>query len=142
MITLLASIAGFIGSLLPEIVKYFQMKNNHKHQLDLANIQMKYLQKNSELEIVKIQESINAKLYNNYNCNIRIIDAINGSVRPILAYGFFVIYILIKFVQFKSIYFSYDLFTYIDKIWNDEDQAIFAGIISFYFGQRTFRHKY
>ena len=27
----------------------------------------------------------------------------------------------------------------LEIIWNNEDQAIFAGIISFYFGQRSFR---
>ena len=34
---------------------------------------------------------------------------------------------------------TYDLFQHcIEIIWNTDDQAIFASIISFYFGQRTF----
>ena len=33
MITLLASIAGFISSIIPEIVKYFKDANDKKHEL-------------------------------------------------------------------------------------------------------------
>jgi hypothetical protein len=55
-------------------------------------------------------------------------------------------YLGIKILQYKSIE-SYDghLLEYLQILWTLDDQAIFAGIISFYFGQRTFskvwRHK-
>ncbi len=49
--------------------------------------------------------------------------------RPVIAYSFFILYALVKVMQFSA-----------DMpwlLWTAEDQAIFAGIISFYFGQRA-----
>ena len=39
MITLLASIAGFITSIVPEIIKYFKDINDKKHELDILEKQ-------------------------------------------------------------------------------------------------------
>ena len=58
-------------------------------------------------------------------------------MRPVLAYAFFAIYSFIKFLQYKIVIASAAIYEVIDILWNVDDQAIFAGIISFYFGQRT-----
>ena len=42
MITLLASIAGFISSIIPEIVKYFKDANDKKHELAIVEKQIEY----------------------------------------------------------------------------------------------------
>ena len=64
-------------------------------------------------------------------------DALNGSVRPVLAYSFFFIYTYIKFLQYNLIIISIDINDVFHILWSLEDQAIFASIISFYFGQRA-----
>ena len=38
MITLLASIAGFISSIIPEIIKYFKDINDKKHELNILDV--------------------------------------------------------------------------------------------------------
>ncbi|XVN43334.1 MAG: hypothetical protein RCG15_03420 [Candidatus Rickettsia vulgarisii] len=43
-----------------------------------------------------------------------------------------------KYLQYKTIKNTTALIEYIDILWNIDDQAILAGIISFYFGQRMF----
>ena len=68
-------------------------------------------------------------LYRTYSTGIRWVDALNGTVRPVIAYSFFILYALVKVMQFSA-----DLPW---LLWTAEDQAIFAGIISFYFGQRA-----
>ncbi|MCP5369220.1 MAG: hypothetical protein H6909_00800 [Rickettsiaceae bacterium] len=143
MITLLASMAGFISSIIPEIIKYFKDINDKKHELNIFDKQIKYNRigvKNS-LEEIKLSQDMleQAALYNTYNTNIKWIDALNGSVRPVLAYSFFMMYIGVKYLQYKALSTSSHLIEYIDIIWSIDDQAIFAGIISFYYGQRTFR---
>ncbi|WP_017208479.1 hypothetical protein [Rickettsia australis] len=55
-----------------------------------------------------------------------------------LAYSFFAMYGGVNYVQYKSLKSSALLVEYLDILWSIEDQTIFAGIISFYFGQRTF----
>ena len=144
MITLLASIAGFISSIIPEIIKYFKDINDKKHELDILEKQIQYskMDQARSLEEIHISRDIleNASLYSTYTTEIKWVDMLNGSVRPILAYSFFLMYMWVKYLQYKAISTSAHLIEHLDVIWNVDDQAIFAGIISFYYGQRTFRH--
>jgi len=48
-------------------------------------------------------------------------------------------YMSIKYLQYQAISASAHVIEHLEIIWNIDDQAIFAGIISFYYGQRTFR---
>ncbi len=141
MITLLASMAGFISSLIPEILKYFLDKNDKKHEVQLLEYQIK-LQKighdNRLEEIIALGSTEEVRsLYKTYKTGICWVDALNGSVRPVLAYAFFGLYTFIKFLQYQVIAAAVNMLDVIDILWNVDDQAIFAGIISFYFGQRA-----
>lgn len=140
MITLLASLTGFIGSLIPELLKYFIDKNDKKHELEILKQQIKISsagidERMSEIKTIADISEIKA-LYATYNSGIKFIDALNGSVRPVLAYGFFVLYATIKIMQFLMLP-EITSIVYIESLWSLEDQSIFAGIISFYFGNRA-----
>ncbi|MBL0320122.1 MAG: hypothetical protein IPP74_12675 [Alphaproteobacteria bacterium] len=85
----------------------------------------------NRLEEIQVNADIaeSQALYKTYNVGIRWVDALNGTVRPVIAYSFFILYAAVKVMQFSA-----------DMpwlLWTAEDQAIFAGIISFYFGQRA-----
>ncbi len=141
MITVIASIAGFVSSIIPEILKFFHDKSDKKHELEILEYQLKANRREqiSKLEEVKYLSEVSETraLYNTYKTNINWIDALNGTVRPVLAYSFFALYALAKYYQIQLIDLK-NLAPYsLDLIWGDEDQAIFAGIISFYYGQRA-----
>ncbi len=142
MVTLFASIAGFIGSLIPEILKLIKDCYDKKHQLNIIDLEIKnheFKRSDSNKIITKQCELAQQNsLYSTYNSGIRWIDALNASVRPILAYSFFLMYAWVKYVQYRAIDKLYILSEYLNILWSIDDQAIFAGIISFYFGQRTF----
>lgn len=142
MITLLASIAGYIGSIIPELVKILKDKNDKKHELEILDRQIEYSKTANTQKIEEIQIQDNAKerasLYATYTSGVYWVDAVNGLVRPILAYSFFSMYACVKYLQYSTISSTAIPIEYIEIIWNVDDQAIFAGIISFYFGQRTF----
>jgi hypothetical protein len=143
MITLLASIAGFFSSIFPEILKIFKDKNDKKHELEILDRQIKF---NKAKEIYQMQEIEirrdileQAALYQTYKTGISLIDALNGTVRPVLAYSFFIMYCGVKTLQYTALKSgAANLHEYVQLLWSVDDQAIFAGIISFYFGQRTF----
>jgi len=142
MITLLASITGFIGSMLPEILKIYNDRHTRKHELEVIDRQ---IAQGQHIDIVSLDKLTGAQctaeqasLYATYNTGVCWVDALNGSVRPMLAYSFFSIYACVKLIQYKAIVSTAHVVEYVDIIWNVDDQAIFAGIISFYFGQRTF----
>ena len=141
MITLLASIAGFFTAIIPDILKIFTDRNDKKHELEIMDRQIKIQESgiNQRLEEVKINsEAAHIKaLYNTFKSGVIWADALNASVRPVLAYFFFSLYALIKYFQFMVIAEIADQHLLLKTIWTIDDQAIFAGIISFYFGQRT-----
>ena len=97
---------------------------------------------NRSLEEIHISRDIleQASLYSTYKTEITWVDAFNGLVRPVLAYSFFIMYMGVKYIQYVAISSTSHVIEYIEIIWSVDDQAIFAGIISFYYGQRTF-HK-
>ncbi len=143
MIALLASIAGFISSLIPEIVRIYKDKNDKKHELEILSKQIEFTKMNlaQKIEEVKTVHDVSefVNLYSTYKTGICWVDALNGTVRPVMAYCFFGLYALLKYTQYKAIMFiAEDAVQYIEILWTTDDQAIFAGIISFYFGQRTF----
>lgn len=144
MITLFASIAGFLGSIIPEIFRYLKDKTDKKHELDILERQIEYSRKAKiyNLEAIEMQRDLAEQmtLYSTYNSGVHWVDELNATVRPVLAYSFFLMYGFIKMMQLK--YISAEgpapFVAYLDILWSGDDQAIFAGIISFYFGQRTF----
>jgi len=142
MITLLASITGFISSIIPEILKIFKDQNDKKHELNILDRQIEI----NKLDQTKLSTEFNLSkeiienntLYSTYKSGVTWVDALNGSVRPVLAYSFFIMYAGVKYVQYNTIKNTAIIVEYLDILWNIDDQAIFAGIISFYFGQRMF----
>lgn len=141
MITLLASLAGFASSIIPEILRLLHDRADKKHELDVFSMQIA-LQKElagQRLEMIGVQADMaeSAALYQTYRTGVRWVDAYNGTVRPTVTYAFFVLYAAVKLLTFMSLGANAPLSVYLDILWNGEDQAIFAGIISFYFGQRA-----
>ncbi len=142
MITLFAAVTGFISSIIPEILKIYKDINDKKHEINILDRQIannKLNQSKTFTELNISQEMAEQySLYSTYKSGVSWVDALNGSVRPVIAYSFFAMYGGVKYVQYKSLKSSALLVEYLDILWSIEDQTIFAGIISFYFGQRTF----
>lgn len=142
MITLLASISGFLSSIFPEFLKLMRDKNDKLHELAILDRQIEFskLSASNRLEEIfacaDIAETVN--LYSTYRTGIGWVDALNGTVRPVIAYSFFLLYAVIKVIQYRALPEHGYHMEYLDILWSIEDQAIFAGVISFYFGQRTF----
>ena len=107
MITLLASLAGFLSSLIPDIMKYFIDKNDKKHEIQILEYQMQIQKINAGKHLEEIISANNISdtqaIYKTYKTGISWVDAFNGTVRPVLAYAFFSIYAFIKFLQYKVI---------------------------------------
>ena len=141
MITLFASIVGFIGSIIPEIIKIVKSHKENLHELAILDkkIELSKIEQNNTNN--NLQDAIE-KIYFTPKCEEKFenkwVESLNASVRPVIAYGFFIVYLLMKIVKYKVIA-QHNIIHVIDIIWEAEDQASFAGIISFYFGQRTFR---
>jgi hypothetical protein len=144
MITLISSLLGFFGSAFPDLLKLFKDAQDRKHELAVLQLQLQQQAQGHQDRLEEIRataESAESQaLYKTYQVGIHWVDALNGTVRPVLAYAFFALYAITKCLQF-SLLSAGDLPWLVEKaialLWQDEDRAIFAGIISFYFGQRA-----
>jgi hypothetical protein len=143
MITLFASIVGFIGSIIPEIIKIIKSHKENLHELAILDkkIELSKIEQDNKNNLQDAIEKIDFTPKCEEKFENKWVENLNASVRPVIAYGFFIIYLLMKIVKYKIIaqIAQHDIIHFIDVIWELEDQASFAGIISFYFGQRTFR---
>lgn len=132
MVALLGSLIGFLGAVFPEIMKIWRDRMDKAHELAILDKQMD-MQKAGHLQQM---EAIGAwadvaemkEIRAGYTTQIRWVDALNGTVRPVLAYAFFLLYAYVKCQQAAHTPWL---------LWEEDDRAIFAGIISFYFGQRA-----
>lgn len=142
MITLLGSLIGFISAAFPDLLKLFRDAQDRKHELRILEMQMEQQRQGhaQRLEEVAIQADIaeSKALYKTYHTGIRWVDALNGTVRPVIAYAFFILYAAVKFLSYAALPDTGVPFVVVyDTLWTQDDAAIFAGIISFYFGQRA-----
>lgn len=141
MMTLLASLAGFLTSAVPHLIKLLSDYADRKHALDMLEKQLQsdqweHLKAFEKASQEKIYEE-SKQLYQTYYSGIIWVDMLNATVRPVIAYGFFILYVSIKLYQLLALLPMSSIGPVIDMIWTMEDQAIFASIISFYYGQRA-----
>jgi hypothetical protein len=144
MITILGSLLGFLGSAFPEMLKVYRDGRDRQHELKIMSMQFDMMRSGhrQRLEEIQIQaDVVTAKaLYAHARpTGVRWVDALAGTVRPVITYSFFLLYAIMKYSQWAIVYHlmgAYDWREAFLNIWHVEDQALLATVISFWFGQR------
>jgi len=151
MLALFGTILGLLGSFLPEVLKFFTQKEDHKHKLEVMKLQIEAnkIAHGQKVEEINVQADISETLAvqsaaKQILTGSRILDGIvslyNGSVRPTITYAFMFLYMAVKY----GVYMSYTMAGYswqqaIQVIWNQEDFAVFSTVIAFWFGSRMLK---
>ena len=136
MITLLGSLLGFGTSFLPEVLNYFKANQEHKHNMEMmtrrSELQLEVMDKQAEIKETE-------GLYKHDSMDAGgFINALRGSVRPIITYVFFGLFVAIKITALMSLMNSgNDLGRSLSLIWDDNTFGLFAAIMSFWFGGRA-----
>lgn len=132
MVTFFGALLGFLGAAFPEAMKIYRDQMDKRHELEILDRQMEQQRQGHlhRLEAIGAEADIaeSKAIYKTYHTGIHWVDALNGTVRPMLAYAFFLLYAYVKITQ--AIHTPW-------LLWDEDDKAIFAGIISFYYGQRA-----
>lgn len=139
-----------MGNFLPQVVSYFEKSRDYKHELDMLAIKAQYTRQDTELEIAKIdsQASINegtsVRTHDSTLDGGKYINALRASVRPVITYFFFFVFVAIKCIAlYHGIYIqNLPILTLLPIIWDLETAAIFASIIAFWFGGRIIEKQY
>ena len=143
MFSIIGTVIGFLGSIVPNLLKLWQDKKDKEHELKLLAIQIERekLGHTQRMEEINIEADISETkaLYQTLKpVGVKWVDALIGTVRPVITYSFFALYGIVKFWQYREYGPSHDVLT----LWSDADMAIFCCIISFWFGSRTFTKLY
>ena len=162
MVALISALLGFVSSAVPDVLKLFRDSQDRAHELEVLKLQMDFdreklsvgtadnaVARADQLKAIGIQAdtaeqaALNTRVKDSLT-GIAWVDALSGSVRPIITYAFFVLYVIIKCAQF-SILLSPSLpwqnnlsvSQALVSLWTEEDIAIFSAIMAFWFGQRA-----
>ena len=145
MFTLLGSLLGFTTSFLPQLVTLFRERSDRKHEIAMISAQA---DAQLQLQTGRVEEA-------HVSADIREIESLHdhdrtaikrashwavnlsASVRPVITYLFFIEWVVL------TICITFDWISFADysAIWNDPMQAIFAAVVSFWFGSRSFNRK-
>jgi hypothetical protein len=145
MLTLLGSLLGFISSAFPDLLNIWQDKQDRKHELQILDRQMEKMRlgHNQRLEEITVNADINESLallkHDSQPSGIKWVDGLRSSVRPVITYAFFLLFTAIKICALYVLVFDQglDFVIALPQIWDPETQALFAAVMSFWFGQRA-----
>ena len=149
MITLLGSLLGFGTSFLPEVLNYFKRGQEQKHELQRMKMEIELMAKRSEFKIQELDKEAEIKeaegLYKHDSVAAGgFINALRGSVCPIITYAFFGLFVAIKVTALISLMSlpEMQLNMALSMIWDDQTAGLFSAIMAFWFGNRAVSKYY
>mgnify|MGYP003123178984 FL=1 len=156
MLSILSGILGFVTSGLPSVLKFFEQKGDQKHERDMAKIEMERSlamaekgfasqEKIEEFKTDQVSMETYAQervaLYKNDEASAEgastwVIN-LRASVRPIITYVFVIILLVVDFVGlYWAIDTGHNYSQAMKIVFSNEEMAILASIIGFWFGSR------
>jgi hypothetical protein len=160
MFSMLSGILGFATSGLPSVLQFFQQKSDQKHELEMAQLQMQQqlamaqqnLQAQERIEAINLQENLvqadaqeASALYafaaKEQEGAAQWIVNLRASVRPVIAYVFVGLLVFTDVSgMIWAIWTGVDFKEALDLVFSDQEMAIVASIIGFYFGSRHWKN--
>ena len=145
MLTLLGSLLGFLSSTFPEFLKLFRDSQDRKHELAILDRQMEqqrlgHTQRLDEIQIAAdVAESQALYSYANQPTGSPWVEALQASVRPVITYWFMALYCAAKTAAFVgAVEAGAEWIPAIQAAWTEADQALWAGVLNFWFLGRVF----
>jgi len=153
--TLLGGLLGGLTRMAPELLKFFDRKNERAHELALlaANLESDKAKLAGSLAVANVQneatqftsslgalsEAIKAQ---GVKTGIAIVDAINALVRPTVTYILFSMWTAVKLVTLVHLIQTNPGWDALAKAipiwWGPEDQAMLSAVLNFWFLGRVF----
>ena len=143
MLSLLGSLLGFGTSFLPSVLSFFQDKADKKHELAVMEVQIRQQKElaTQKLEMVNVEadiREIEAIQKSVQNTGVRWIDGLRGSVRPVITYAFFALFGFVEVSAYLALTASgVSSLNAVELTFDEQTQALFAAVISFWFGGRA-----
>ena len=143
MISLLGSLLGFGTSFLPKVFEFFQDKSDKKHELAVMEVQIRQQKElaTQKLEAVNVDADIREieSLHKSMQpSGVKFIDGLRGSVRPVITYAFFGLLVFVEVSAYLALTAQgVSVLDAADATFDQDTRALFAAVISFWFGGRA-----
>lgn len=135
----LGSLLGLSGSLAPAILDYFNVKNERRHIEEMAKSGhlLEYLGKESEIDGAETVALLDHD--KSLTTDSPFIQMLRASVRPVITYTFFVMFLVVKLtgVWFAWFVMQEPFAESMLAIWDPDTSALFAAVMGFWFGNRA-----
>lgn len=153
--TLLGGLLGGAFRLTPEILKWIDRKGERTHELAIQDktIQLEQLRTQNEqiTAQAKHEAAVKTAELNTFKnaidsqgtlTQVGWADALSKSVRPIITYWFMALYCASKTAALMLALNAGDNLTAaIQQVWTESDQALWAGVLNFWFLGRVFEKQ-
>lgn len=143
ILAILSPLLGIFGSLLPNIVRIFEKREENKHEIELTKLKMDaaalQAEANLDTETIKaiVSDGQSIRLHDSTLDGGKFLNALRASIRPVITYVFFLTFILIKIIAMGTmIAAGADIPTIVSTVWDVETMALFSTIMAFWFGSR------
>ena len=168
MLTLFSTLISFLAGGLPKLLEFFQDRNDKKHEIELAQMQIQ-----RELEMRKAGLDAQTKIEEIRTEQLQIqadtasqqfalqerqalyahdmslnegtsqwVKNARALVRPIITYGMFMLLVFVDvFGFYYAVHTGVAFDVALDKIWDSDTQLIWGSIVSFWFGSQAFSKK-
>ena len=145
MLTILGSLLGFAGSAVPSVLDYFKGKEEQKQKTEEFKLQLEAKKLGVELDLQTFaakKDFEEQKMLLEHDTALGqqtgFINSLRAFVRPFITYVFFCTFIGVKVtLVYQAIKNGSDLNATLEVVWDDQTEALFAAIISFWFGSRA-----
>ena len=142
MIALLGSALGFGTSFLPQVLGFFQKKQDHKNRIEELKLQGELASLGVINDIQKLDKQAEIAetkaLYEYANPRSGFAAGLSASVRPVITYAFFGLFVAVQIViMVKVMNEGGNWAAAVTLMWTAETSGLFAAIMSFWFGNRA-----
>lgn len=166
MLTIFSTVFGFLAPFLPEILKYFNHKQENAHELAIMELRLKHAAaehtwRMEEIEaradiaeaqtIRQPQQSFGVQVLDAAKGHgfgswligpafylFVVLDWVSGMVRPTVTYAMVAFYMAVKvaFVQ-SATAAGVSLQAALINVWGEQDWSVLVLVLSYWFGQRA-----
>lgn len=150
--TLLGGLLGGGFRLAPEILKWLDRKGERGHELAMQDKALEFEQLRGAQKMAEIGASAEAAWHTSTletlreairaqgeKTGVAWADALSSSVRPVITYWFMALYCAAKMAVFASaVMAGVGWSTAVLLAWTEADQALWAGVLNFWFLGRVF----
>lgn len=152
MLSLLGTLLGFGTSIVPSIFDFFKEKSKRAADIEELKVRAELQARGIDLNIKQIKAQVEVEearanveetkgLYA-HDATLKggkFIDFMRASVRPVITYVFFILFVLIKVCALISLLKSgSSVIDALPKLWDEETAGLFSAVIAFWFGNRAF----